>query len=118
MPALGRGVAQPGSASHWGGGGRWFESSRPDHRTQGAVLAAPATAVIVAPDFRLGTCPSTYEPDLPTDPRRSGREPERRSNAPHQPRAVADRLRDLLRPDAPAPAAAGEGAPGGNRGRQ
>ncbi len=27
----GRGVAQPGSASHWGCGGRWFESSRPDH---------------------------------------------------------------------------------------
>src|SRR5439155_21468084 len=26
-----RGVAQPGSASHWGCGGRWFESSRPDH---------------------------------------------------------------------------------------
>src|SRR5690242_4270896 len=30
-PAHGRGVAQPGSASHWGCGGRWFESSRPDH---------------------------------------------------------------------------------------
>src|SRR5262249_2665664 len=29
-----RGVAQPGSASHWGCGGRWFESSRPDHRRQ------------------------------------------------------------------------------------
>src|SRR4249919_1819533 len=29
--ANGRGVAQPGSASHWGCGGRWFESSRPDH---------------------------------------------------------------------------------------
>src|SRR4028119_2162853 len=28
---FGRGVAQPGSASHWGCGGRWFESSRPDH---------------------------------------------------------------------------------------
>src|SRR4029078_5617755 len=30
MPRPGRGVAQPGSASHWGCGGRWFESSRPD----------------------------------------------------------------------------------------
>ena len=26
-----RGVAQPGSASVWGTGGRWFKSSRPDH---------------------------------------------------------------------------------------
>src|SRR6476469_9151630 len=31
MPRPSRGVAQPGSASHWGCGGRWFESSRPDH---------------------------------------------------------------------------------------
>src|SRR6476620_5660113 len=31
MPQPSRGVAQPGSASHWGCGGRWFESSRPDH---------------------------------------------------------------------------------------
>ena len=29
-PAPGRDVAQPGSASHWGCGGRRFESSRPD----------------------------------------------------------------------------------------
>ena len=29
-PTLGRGVAQPGSASHWGCGGRRFESCRPD----------------------------------------------------------------------------------------
>ena len=27
-----RGVAQPGSALEWGSRGRWFESSRPDHR--------------------------------------------------------------------------------------
>jgi hypothetical protein len=27
-----RGVAQPGSAPPWGGGGRRFKSSRPDHR--------------------------------------------------------------------------------------
>ena len=26
-----RGVAQFGSAPYWGCGGRWFESSRPDH---------------------------------------------------------------------------------------
>ena len=26
-----RGVAQPGSAPALGAGGRWFESSRPDH---------------------------------------------------------------------------------------
>ena len=26
-----RGVAQSGSAPEWGSGGRWFESSRPDH---------------------------------------------------------------------------------------
>ena len=30
MRSLGRDVAQPGSASHWGCGGRRFESSRPD----------------------------------------------------------------------------------------
>ena len=29
-PGLGRGVAQPGSASDWGSGGRRFESCRPD----------------------------------------------------------------------------------------
>ena len=29
--AFGRGVAQPGSASAWGAGGRGFESRRPDH---------------------------------------------------------------------------------------
>ena len=29
-----RGVAQPGSAPALGAGGRWFESSRPDHFTQ------------------------------------------------------------------------------------
>jgi hypothetical protein len=30
----GRGVAQPGSAPALGAGGRWFESSRPDHFTR------------------------------------------------------------------------------------
>ena len=29
---LGRGVAQSGSAPAWGAGGRWFESSHPDHQ--------------------------------------------------------------------------------------
>src|SRR6201995_4303276 len=33
MPRPSRGVAQPGSASHWGCGGRWFESSRPDQHS-------------------------------------------------------------------------------------
>lgn len=28
-----RDVAQSGSAPQWGCGGRWFESSRPDHRS-------------------------------------------------------------------------------------
>src|SRR3982750_1519811 len=37
VDATGRGVAQPGSASHWGCGGRWFESSRPDHRNSCAI---------------------------------------------------------------------------------
>ena len=38
--ATGRGVAQPGSASHWGCGGRRFESCRPDHfrKTAGHAL--------------------------------------------------------------------------------
>ncbi len=35
-----RGVAQPGSASHWGCGGRWFESSRPDHHSFNGKSAA------------------------------------------------------------------------------
>src|SRR5437868_5750011 len=39
MPRPGRGVAQPGSASHWGCGGRWFESSRPDHSFQRKVCS-------------------------------------------------------------------------------
>jgi hypothetical protein len=33
-PPSGRDVAQPGSASHWGCGGRRFESSRPDQLFQ------------------------------------------------------------------------------------
>src|SRR3982751_2208762 len=39
MPRPGRGVAQPGSASHWGCGGRWFESSRPDYSFQRKVCS-------------------------------------------------------------------------------
>ena len=44
--SLGRGVAQPGSASHWGCGGRRFESSRPDQifrRAPAAIASAIAT---------------------------------------------------------------------------
>ena len=38
----GRGVAQPGSASHWGCEGRRFESCRPDqHRTKGSAGRFP-----------------------------------------------------------------------------
>ena len=40
--ANGRGVAQPGSASHWGCGGRWFESSRPDHLFRAGSADGPA----------------------------------------------------------------------------
>ncbi len=57
----GRDVAQPGSASHWGCGGRRFESSRPDqfqsftsfgliqklvhidHDVYGMIVASPGT---------------------------------------------------------------------------
>lgn len=35
-----RDVAQSGSAPQWGCGGRWFESSRPDHRSQKALETA------------------------------------------------------------------------------
>src|SRR5215212_7446328 len=42
MPRPGRGVAQPGSASHWGCGGRWFESSRPDHYFTGPQVERAA----------------------------------------------------------------------------
>lgn len=33
-----RGVAQPGSVSAWGAGGRWFESSHPDTLTKSRLL--------------------------------------------------------------------------------
>ena len=46
-PFTRRDVAQPGSAPDWGSGGRWFESSHPDHLTthnsnklQGPLLKA------------------------------------------------------------------------------
>ena len=35
-----RDVAQSGSAPQWGCGGRWFESSRPDHRSPKTLEAA------------------------------------------------------------------------------
>ncbi len=37
----GRDVAQPGSASHWGCGGRRFESSRPDQFINSFVDLSP-----------------------------------------------------------------------------
>lgn len=33
-----RGVAQPGSVSAWGAGGRWFESSHPDNLKVGLCV--------------------------------------------------------------------------------
>ena len=39
---LGRGVAQPGSASDWGSGGRRFESCRPDQFQQQGFRLSPA----------------------------------------------------------------------------
>src|SRR6476620_3035745 len=47
MPRPSRGVAQPGSASHWGCGGRWFESSRPDHHCDRQSGGLPLFAVII-----------------------------------------------------------------------
>ncbi len=53
-----RGVAQPGSAPPWGGGGRRFKSSRPDHSDHSylpflvqllVLLGARATAVFSNP---------------------------------------------------------------------
>ena len=37
----GRGVAQFGSAPAWGAGGRWFESSLPDHERRDGKEANP-----------------------------------------------------------------------------
>src|SRR6476661_6152563 len=60
MPRPGRGVAQPGSASHWGCGGRWFESSRPDHRSTESLqqnMSSPPilmSMVQIAPSGQAG----------------------------------------------------------------
>src|SRR3982750_4469540 len=43
-----RGVAQPGSASHWGCGGRWFESSRPDHSTESQLTSMPNPPILIS----------------------------------------------------------------------
>ncbi len=45
-PIHNRGVAQPGSAPPWGGGGRRFKSSRPDqHPRRGARIPGPSSSV-------------------------------------------------------------------------
>src|SRR5439155_2120274 len=41
----GRGVAQPGSAPALGAGGRWFESSRPDHFSQCAPRSFQSSSI-------------------------------------------------------------------------
>src|SRR5512145_2159023 len=41
-----RGVAQPGSAPALGAGGRWFESSRPDHFPNESRLSPPKNSEI------------------------------------------------------------------------
>ena len=41
-----RGVAQPGSAPHWGCGGRWFKSSRPDQFLLFVLLVLLGSAAV------------------------------------------------------------------------
>src|SRR5690349_8751928 len=47
MRQPGRGVAQPGSASHWGCGGRWFESSRPDHFKESRLASMSSSPTLL-----------------------------------------------------------------------
>ena len=60
MPPPSRGVAQPGSASHWGCGGRWFESSRPDHhydrRPGTVVMQLSLHGKVVSPKCPTNRC--------------------------------------------------------------
>src|SRR5512132_1829812 len=100
MPPPSRGVAQPGSASHWGCGGRWFESSRPDHQS------------------RKVTSPHVEPTDVDDDAGRASGPVERHSRGAVPVLSADPDLRDLLFPDDPAAAAAGEAAPGGNRGSE
>src|SRR4051812_21550842 len=93
-----RGVAQPGSASHWGCGGRWFESSRPDHFKESLV-----------------TFDVHYFTDLADDADRAGPGQRHGANAAG-PCALAADLRYFLRADDPPATAAGEAASGRDRG--
>ena len=47
-PPTERGVAQSGSAPHWGCGGRWFKSSRPDQSTPIRCAAATLLALMLS----------------------------------------------------------------------
>src|SRR5579871_5991840 len=51
----GRGVAQPGSASAWGAGGRGFESRRPDQ-------FATAVPALVSGKYTNSASPSRFSP--------------------------------------------------------
>src|SRR5437870_13273476 len=93
-----RGVAQPGSASHWGCGGRWFESSRPDPHSFNGKSAAKDVQPTDVDDDAGG-------------PRGSVRHNGRIARDS----AVAGDLRDFLSADDPPAAATGEAAPGGDR---
>ena len=53
MRNLGRDVAQPGSASHWGCGGRRFESSRPDQFFKD-LATLPRLGLRFSPGFSPG----------------------------------------------------------------
>ena len=56
--SLGRGVAQPGSAPALGAGGRWFESSRPDHFSLAGQPSRPIAAdrlAAILPRARAGS---------------------------------------------------------------
>src|SRR5690606_4571858 len=50
----GRDVAQPGSASHWGCGGRRFESYRPDQFFND-LATLPRLGLLFSPGFSLGS---------------------------------------------------------------
>ena len=58
LRSLRRGVAQPGSAPALGAGGRWFESSRPDHMDQELVVAelerGPDQKIVIRRTFFRG----------------------------------------------------------------
>src|SRR3982751_7065504 len=98
MRRPGRGVAQPGSASHWGCGGRWFESSRPDQHSIGKSLAS-----------------HDQPADVDDDADGTGWIVRRRRRGAVPVLPTATDLRDLLLPDDPPAAATREAAPGDHR---